>query len=80
MNRECVTIAEALKGGGYTTLMSGKWHVGGDYLLSGTHEAHPGEEEWPLPVQRGFDRHIGTLTGGRQLLEPAHDGGRRPAD
>mgnify|MGYP001583698812 CR=1 FL=1 len=28
LNEKCVTIAEALKEGGYTTLMSGKWHVG----------------------------------------------------
>ncbi|MDP6508360.1 MAG: arylsulfatase [Chloroflexota bacterium] len=70
INRECVTIAEALKGGGYTTLMSGKWHVGGDYLLSATNEAHPGEEKWPIPVQRGFDRHIGTLTGAGSFWNP----------
>lgn len=70
LNRECVTIAEALKSGGYRTLMSGKWHVGGDYLLSAVHEAHPGEEKWPLPVQRGFDRHIGTLTGAGSFWNP----------
>src|SRR6476660_8306495 len=28
LNDRCVTIAEALKGAGYRTLMSGKWHVG----------------------------------------------------
>lgn len=28
---DCVTIAEALRPGGYRTLMSGKWHVGGNY-------------------------------------------------
>ena len=70
MNRECVTIAEALKGGGYASMLSGKWYVGGDYLLSATHEAHPGEEQWPLPVQRGFDRHIGTLTGAGSFWNP----------
>ncbi|MHC4510667.1 MAG: arylsulfatase [Planctomycetota bacterium] len=28
-SRNCVTIAEALRSAGYTTLASGKWHVGG---------------------------------------------------
>ena len=27
LNRNCVTIAEAMKLGGYRTMMSGKWHV-----------------------------------------------------
>ena len=43
LNDECVTIAEALKPAGYTTLMSGKWHVG---------EMRP---HWP--TDRGFDRY-----------------------
>ena len=41
LNDRCVTIAEALKPAGYTTLMSGKWHVG--------------EERPHWPVDRGFD-------------------------
>ncbi len=28
LNDRCVTIAEALRAAGYTTLMTGKWHVG----------------------------------------------------
>src|SRR5438552_3561395 len=28
LNDRCVTIAEVLRGAGYRTLMSGKWHVG----------------------------------------------------
>jgi arylsulfatase len=34
LNRNCVTIAEVLRDNGYRTMMSGKWHVGGDYLTS----------------------------------------------
>ncbi|MBA2112962.1 arylsulfatase [Bremerella alba] len=50
LNDQCVTIAEALRGAGYTTLMSGKWHVG----------SRP--EHWP--TKRGFDRYWGTPSGG----------------
>ncbi|UCD27315.1 MAG: arylsulfatase, partial [Planctomycetota bacterium] len=50
LNHRCVTIAEALKGGGYQTLMSGKWHVG--------------EERPHWPTDRGFDRYYGLISGG----------------
>ncbi|MFA8017222.1 arylsulfatase [Bremerella cremea] len=50
LNDRCVTIAEALRPAGYTTLMTGKWHVGSK------------PECWPL--QRGFDRYWGTPSGG----------------
>ncbi|MHC4442632.1 MAG: arylsulfatase [Planctomycetota bacterium] len=49
LNERCVTIAEALRLGGYCTLMSGKWHVG---------EKRP---YWP--VDRGFDRYYGLISG-----------------
>jgi arylsulfatase len=49
LNEKCVTIAEALREGGYTTLMSGKWHVG---------EQRP---HWPR--DRGFDRYFGLISG-----------------
>jgi len=50
LNDRCLTLAEAVKGAGYTTLAVGKWHVG----------SAPGQ--WPL--DRGFDRFWGTPTGG----------------
>lgn len=50
LNDRCVTIAEALKPGGYRTLMVGKWHVG---------ENRP---HWP--TDRGFDRYFGLISGG----------------
>ena len=28
LNKDCVTIAQVLKTGGYHTLMTGKWHLG----------------------------------------------------
>ena len=57
LNDTCVTIAEALKPAGYRTLMSGKWHVG---------EARP---HWP--VDRGFDRHFGLISGGANYFDPS---------
>ena len=61
LNRNCVTIAEVLKEGGYHTYMAGKWHLG----------MH-GEEKWPL--QRGFERFYGILAGACSYLRPS--GGR----
>ncbi|MBI5084272.1 MAG: arylsulfatase [Acidobacteria bacterium] len=58
LNDRCVTIAEALKPAGYTTLMSGKWHVG---------ENRP---HWP--TDRGFDHYFGLISGASNYfrLEP----------
>ncbi|MHA6247386.1 arylsulfatase [Pontibacter sp. CAU 1760] len=49
LNEECVTIAEALKEGGYSTYMAGKWHL------------NDRPEHWP--VRQGFDRYFGLLDG-----------------
>lgn len=57
LNRECVTLAEALKGAGYATLMSGKWHLGPVDL-----------DDWPL--QRGFDRYYGCIDGALRFFHP----------
>lgn len=56
LNSRCITIAEALKGAGYATLMSGKWHVG----------AAPGRQ----PLDRGFDRYFGLLDGASNYYQP----------
>jgi len=56
LNEECVTIAEALKGAGYRTLMSGKWHVG--------------EERPHWPTDRGFDRYFGLISGAANFFDP----------
>jgi arylsulfatase A-like enzyme len=55
LNEHCLTIAEALKLGGYRTLMSGKWHVG---------ENRP---HWP--VDRGFDKYFGLISGGANYFD-----------
>ena len=70
LNDRCVTIAEALKPAGYRTLMSGKWHVGGSYTYNKPETWTPGDVGHPLPVQRGFDEHYGTLGGGGSYFKP----------
>ncbi len=67
---DCVTIAEALKLGGYQTYMSGKWHVGGGYNPLAPETWHPGEPGHPTPCQRGFDRYYGTLDGAGSYFHP----------
>lgn len=62
LNRNCVTIAEALKEAGYTTLMAGKWHLG----------MHNKDQ---YPMQRGFDKFYGILAGGCNYFEPKHPRG-----
>ncbi len=62
LNRRCVTIAEVLRPAGYATCAVGKWHV--------TKAARPEgpKDNWPL--QRGFDRYYGTITGAGSFYDP----------
>ena len=62
LNRNCVTLAEALKLGGYGTYMVGKWHVCKDFNPKGP------KYNWPL--QRGFDRFYGTLIAAGSQWNP----------
>jgi arylsulfatase len=55
LNNSCVTIAEALRPAGYTTLMSGKWHVGED------------RPHWP--TDRGFDHYFGLISGSSSYFQ-----------
>ncbi len=55
LNKESLTLAEVLKTAGYSTLMSGKWHVGNDSLA------------WPN--QRGFERYYGVIGGGADYFD-----------
>lgn len=56
LNDQCVTLAEALKPAGYSTYMSGKWHVGNKP------EVHP--------LKRGFDRYFGLIDGAGSYYKP----------
>lgn len=62
LNRNCVTLAEALKPAGYRTYALGKWHVARDIKPDGP------KHNWPL--QRGFDRYYGTITGAGSFFDP----------
>ncbi|MDP7578563.1 MAG: arylsulfatase [SAR202 cluster bacterium] len=61
------TVAEALRGNGYFTMMSGKWHLGGDYSINGP----IGSPNHPMPTQRGFDRFWGMLAGAGSYFNPS---------
>jgi arylsulfatase A-like enzyme len=69
LNTRCVTLAEVLRGAGYATGMSGKWHVGGRITVDRATWT-PGTPEHPTPRQRGFDRYFGVMTGGGSYFQP----------
>ncbi len=60
LNPNTVTIAEALRKGGYATYMSGKWHV--------TRHVNGPKHNWPK--QRGFDDYYGIITGAANYYQP----------
>jgi arylsulfatase len=65
LNRNSVTMADALKPAGYATYAVGKWHVTpgqSQEKLANTHN-------WPL--QRGFDRYYGTIHGAGSFYDPS---------
>jgi len=70
LNDRCVTIAEALRAGGYRTYLSGKWHVGGPYVVAQPETWTPGDAHHPIPVQRGFAEHYGILSGAGSYFRP----------
>eukprot|EP00970_Alexandrium_tamarense_P007480 scaffold1379_cov209-Alexandrium_tamarense.AAC.10 len=73
LRKEVPTIAEMLRGSGYKTFMSGKWHVGGEYPPDASHDwiqDAMGDETHPIPTQRGFDKFYGTLGGGGSYFQP----------
>lgn len=62
LNNNCLTIAEVLKTAGYTTLMAGKWHL--------CRDTKAGEPNYNWPLQRGFDKFYGILTGAGNYYDP----------
>ncbi len=70
LSEDSVTVAEALGESGYNTLMSGKWHVGGNYDLQHPESWRAGDPGHPTPRQRGFDDFYGTLIGAGSFFNP----------
>ena len=70
LRNDSVTIAEVLRAGGYRTLMSGKWHVAGDFDPRDMDSWRVGDVDHPTPRQRGFDRFYGTLDGATHFFSP----------
>lgn len=62
LKENTTTIAEALRGAGYSTYMVGKWHV--------SRQVHQGGDDRAWPMQRGFERYYGTLTGAGTYYDP----------
>ena len=63
LNQHCLSIAQVLKTAGYSTYATGKWHV--------TKSAGPNGSKHNWPLQRGFDRFYGTITGAGSFYDPA---------
>jgi arylsulfatase len=62
LSADSVTLAEVLREAGYGTYATGKWHVTRFIEQNGP------KHNWPL--QRGFDRYFGTITGAGSFFEP----------
>ncbi|MCA9105405.1 MAG: arylsulfatase [Planctomycetales bacterium] len=62
LNDRCSTLAQVLRTAGYRTVMTGKWHLG-----------YHRQECWPL--QRGFERYFGCISGGCNYFRPGGDRG-----
>ncbi|MCM8536592.1 MAG: arylsulfatase [Lentisphaeraceae bacterium] len=62
LSKEVVTIAEVMKTAGYSTYLSGKWHI------TPYHLTNYSKHNWPK--QRGFDRFYGTILGAGSFYDP----------
>lgn len=62
LGRQAVTFAEVLRPAGYRSYMVGKWHV--------TRHIQPDGPKHNWPLQRGFDRFYGMVSGGGSFYDP----------
>jgi len=66
LNKQCVTIPEVLRTAGYSTYMTGKWHV-----TKSVGPDVPEEKKFNWPLQRGFDHYFGIIDGKANYFHPA---------
>lgn len=64
LSENVVTIPEMLKENGYSTFMTGKWHLSKDIGV----DVMDRGDSWPLA--RGFDKFYGTIPGGGSYFSP----------
>ena len=62
LSANAVTIAEVLQSAGYRNYCVGKWHV--------TSQIKPNDSNHNWPLQRGFDRYYGIISGGANYFDP----------
>lgn len=67
LSKNAVTIAEVLKANGYSTYLSGKWHIT-PYDDSPEGIKNPDKSNWPR--QRGFDKFFGMISGAGSFFDP----------
>lgn len=71
LDESCATIAEVLASAGYRTLLSGKWHVGGDVKPEEVHLFDPTRPGPPVtPLERGFTEFWGLHGGAGSYYNP----------
>jgi len=70
LRNDSATIAEVLRPSGYRTAMSGKWHVGGDFIAREVDSWRVGDIDHPTPRQRGFDHFYGIVDGATHFYSP----------
>lgn len=68
LSRSSATIAELLKESGYSTYMTGKWHLYGMNNATSVEELAADKSNWPQ--QRGFDHFFGNLSGSCSYWDP----------
>ena len=84
LTRDGATIAELLRAAGYQTAMAGKWHLSETLPIKGKANGpeqfawlnHQADRDRPFadihtyPVNRGFERHYGTIWGVSDYFDP----------
>ena len=71
LDESCATIADVLRPAGYRTMLSGKWHLGGDVKPSEIDLFDPARPGPPVtPLQRGFDDFWGLYGGAANYYSP----------